>query len=345
MAVGLLPAVHIPSHAQTEPGHTGRALPETARRTTSDSFQLRCSQPGVVTCIGFDSPADFVTSKGGAGSSRWGIVAPSGTSDYTRATRDTSVKASGNSSLRFTIPSNSGADTSGSFFTNFSTDLSVQFGGNQEFYVQWRQRFSPEFVNTVFTGGGGWKQVIIGTGDQPGLPYSSCSALETVVQNTYQRGFPQMYNSCVPSSAHGPYDPFQEPYGAYDFKLENGRPAPFCLYSQGYTSYFAPTGNCFPYVANEWLTFQVQVKIGPRVGDVFQNSYVTLWGARDGKPSELIIQWGPYSLNAGSPADNQRYGKVWLLPYDTGKDPSQTHPTAYTWYDELIISRNKIADP
>jgi hypothetical protein len=89
----------------------------------------------------------------------------------------------------------------------------------------------------------------------------------------------------------------------------------------------------------------VQVKIGPRVGDVFQNSYVTLWGAREGRPSELIITWGPYSLNAGNPTDNERYGKVWLLPYNTGKDPSQSHAPAYTWYDELIISRNRVADP
>jgi len=44
-------------------------------------------------------------------------------------------------------------------------------------------------------------------------------------------------------------------------------------------------------------------------------------------------------------ADNWKFGKIWLLPYDTGKDPSQSHPTAFTWYDELIISRTQIADP
>jgi len=37
------------------------------------------------------------------------------------ATRDTSVKASGDSSLKFTIPANSGSDSAGSYFTNFST--------------------------------------------------------------------------------------------------------------------------------------------------------------------------------------------------------------------------------
>jgi hypothetical protein len=40
-----------------------------------------------------------------------------------------------------------------------------------------------------------------------------------------------------------------------------------------------------------------------------------------------------------------KYGKIWLLPYNTGKDPRQAHPTAYTWYDELIISKRRIPDP
>jgi len=211
--------------------------------------------------------------------------------------------------------------------------------------VQWRQRFSPEFVSTVYAGGGGWKQAIIGTGDKPGQLYSSCSSLETVVQNTYHRGLPVMYNSCTGSTSHRPYDSFDEPFGAYDFKLQNARPFPYCLYSQKNTSYFAPTGNCFGYVANEWLTFQVRIKTGPRVNDEFSNSYVTLWVARQGQPSVPVIEWGPYNLTAGSPTLDQKFGKVWLLPYNSYKDSTVTNPTAYTWYDELIISRSRIADP
>ena len=334
----------------------GGATTETPSQTTSAAsaplstadFATRCAQPGVIKCVGFDDVADFNTGTGGTNGAygqNYGIIPPSGTSDYTRATRDTSVKASGNSALKFTIPSNSGADTSGTWFTNFSKDLAIQFDGNQEFFVQWRQRFSPEFIGTQYDGAGGFKQIIIGTGDQPDKLFSSCSSLELPVHNYYQSGFPVMYNSCAGSSAHGPYDGFYEPLPPYDFKLQNGRDGAGCLYSMKNTSYFPPTGNCFGYVANEWLTFQIQVTIGPRVGDVFQNSYVTLWAARDGKPSELVIKWGPYSLTAGDPATNERYGKVWLLPYNTGKSAAQTHPTAYTWYDELIISRNKIADP
>jgi hypothetical protein len=313
------------------------------------NFQTRCAQPGVIKCVGFDDSSEFNIGSGGAGGAygqNAGIFPPSGTTDYTRATRDSGVKASGNSSLKFTIPANAGADTSGSYFTNFSTDRSVLFGENSEFYVQWRQRFSPEFIATKFAGGGGWKQVIIGTGDKPGGAFeTSCSSLETVVQNTSHRGFPQMYNSCSGSTSHGPYNPFEEPFPPYDFKLQNARPAPYCLYSQSGTGYLPPQGNCFGYFANEWMTFQVRIKTGPRVNDEFTNSYVTLWIAREGQASQQVIHWGPYNLTAGTPAENQKYGKVWLLPYNTGRSASTTNPVSYTWYDELVISRNPIPDP
>ena len=106
-----------------------------------------------------------------------------------------------------------------------------------------------------------------------------------------------------------------------------------------------PTGNCFGYFPNEWMTFQIRIKTGPRMNDEWTNSFVTLWMAREGQPSQAVITWGPYNLSAGSAADNLKYGKVWLLPYQTNKDPSQATATAFTWYDELIISRTQIADP
>jgi hypothetical protein len=313
------------------------------------SFSDRCAQSGVLRCIGFDAASDFNIGSGGnngAYGQNFGIIPPWGTADYTLAARDTSVKASGASSIKFTIPANSGSDSSGSFFANFTADLSVRFGGDSEFYVQWRQRFSPELIATKFAGGGGWKQLIVGTGDAPGSPfYPSCTALETVVQNIDHRGFPAMYNSCTGSASHGPYDPFEERFGSFDFKLQNARGAPYCLYSQSTTSYFAPMGNCFGYTANEWMTFQMRVQTGPRVGNEFKNSFITLWVAREGRSSELVYNWGPYNLAAGPDGSNESYGKVWLLPYNTNKSSAATNPVSYTWYDELIISRNKIADP
>jgi hypothetical protein len=264
---------------------------------------------------------------------------------------DTSTKASGNSSLKFTIPSNIGSNM-GSYWTNFSDDLSVQFGANADFYIQWRQRFSPEMLSTYYQGGGGWKQAIIGSGDKTGCSSSnqtnctsSCTTLETVTQNTNQRGFPQMYNSCTGSTSHGPYRGFEEPFGASDFKLENAMPSPYCLYSQSWSlgTPASGTGNCFVYRPNEWMTFQVHIHTGNFVTDEWQNSHVDMWVAREGQPAVQVFNYGPTALSAGT--QGERFGKIWLLPYHTGKSSSQVTPTAYTWYDELIISTQWIPMP
>lgn len=322
-----------------------------ASGNSNADYQARCSAGGVVICVGFDLPSDIAGTYG----------APSGilpSSSGMAPTLDTTVKASGASSLMFTIPANAAADTSGSYWTNFSSDLSKQFGQNSDFFVQWRQRFSPEFLDSNPPGAGGWKQVIAGTGDVTGCTEStsangkcstSCSNLEVVTLDTNQRGFPQMYNSCSGSASHEPYDPFEQPYGAFDFKMQNAMASPFCLYSQGQTSpvtYFPPTGNCFGYFPNEWMTFQMEIQTGPWVNGEFQNSHVNLWIAREGQPSVQVFNWGPYNLSADpSSATAQMYGKVWLLPYNTGRDATITNPVGYTWFDELIVSTQKIADP
>jgi hypothetical protein len=312
-------------------------------------FEARCAAEGVLVCVGFDEDSELAGTFGDVRGILVGDVTPE---------LDSSTKASGASSLKFTIPTNSGPGASGSYFANFSEDLTVQFDGEARFFVQWRQRFSLDFIMTDYEGGGGWKQAIIGVGDQPGCSpdnavsiagggncATSCTELETVVQNTRQRRFPQMYNSCSGSTSHGPYDPFEEPFRDFDFKLQNARPDPYCLYTQDLETYFPPTGNCFGYAADEWMTFQVEIATGPREGDEFKDSEVRLWVAREGQPSELVVDWGPYDLTAGDPASNLRFGKVWLLPYHTDKSDTQAHPTAHTWYDELIVSSERIADP
>lgn len=306
----------------------------TATPPPSD-FTTRCQAAGVVRCVGFDQASDIAGSYG----SNTGI-----TSGATTPTLDSTIKASGNSSVKFAVPASAGADTSGSYFANFSSDLATQFGAGETFYIQWRQRFTPEFISS--NAGTGWKQAIIGTGDKsPTQLYSSCTDLEVVTVNGSNRKFPQMYNSCSGSSSHEAFDPFNEPFGSSDFKMQNARPSPYCLYSQSSTGYFPPNGNCFGYFAIEWMTFQVGITLGSRVGNEFANSRVKLWVAREGQPSQLVIDWGPYNLSAGSATENQKFGKIWLLPYNTNRSASQTYTASATWYDELIISRNFIADP
>lgn len=290
----------------------------TGQRGQGADFMTRCHAPGVIRCVGFDSPADTDSH----------IFPPWGQT-HKRAMVVSDMKASGTGSLRFDIPSNSAADTSGSFWLNFSDDLSRQFGEGSEFYVQWRQRFSSDFLNTAYAGGGGWKQIVIGEGDRPGVTAYSCTQLEIVVVNSYHLGYPEMYHSC----------------GGKDGQYEG-------LYRKSGAAYHP----------NEWMTFQIHIKIGTwykNDGNYHQDSTVQLWVAREGYPSELVVDLSPepatmfgvkipgtgtgYDLANNDPA--AKYGKLWLLPYNTHKDPSVAYPPAYTWYDELIISSVKVMDP
>ena len=278
---------------------TNEAGLDLPRRT----FEERCAQPAVVKCIGFDSPEQtdpFIFPPYGATGKRARVV--------------TDVKASGAGSLRFEIPSNTAADTSGSFWQNFSDDLSIQFGEGEEFYVQWRQRFSREFLDTFYEGGSGWKQAIIGEGDRPGKTVYSCSELEIVVQNTDQRSAAQMYHSC--GNKDGRYEPLDGQVRWIDYK------------------------------ADQWMTFQVFVKIGKwyrNDREYHRDSTIRLWVAEAGRPSRLAVDQTRYDIVNTQPA--VKYGKLWLLPYHTGKSPAQRHAVGYTWYDELIISRARIPDP
>jgi hypothetical protein len=337
------------STMRPDAAHADASLPPTNVDASPADFDTRCGAPGVVMCNGFDTSSDIA---GTYGSPR-GTLPSSG--DGMSPTIDTTQSASGTGSLLFTIPAQAGADQDGSFFTNFSPDLSVQFADNSDFYVQWRQRFDPHFLTDQYSGGEGWKQAIIGTGDRPGCTpstsaggdcSSSCSAPEVVPLNSYHRGFLEAYNSCTGSTSHGPYDPFEEPFGSEDFKLQNAMPSPYCLYSQGHTtppSFFPPAGDCMAYFPNEWMTFQVHIHVGAFVTDEYQNSHVDIWIARQGLASVEVLDWGPYALSAGT--DHETYGKIWLLPYDTGRDSSIAYTQTFTWYDELIVSRQRIADP
>jgi hypothetical protein len=324
---------------------------------STSNFAQRCAAAGVIRCFGFDSTADL----GGTYGNNFGRFNNGGACDLDSVTLcptiDTTVAASGGGSLKFVIPSRSGAGSSGQWFTNFTPDL-TQIGQNSHLYIQWQQRFSSVYLNTFYRVGAGWKLAIIGVGDTAGsgctpqntIPCApSCTTNDVVVQNTNLRGFPQMYNSCTGSASHGPYFPFEEggDFGkGFDIKFQNARLSPYCLYSQGVTNpktFFSPAGNCFPFVADEWMTFQVHIHTGPWVNGEYQNSHVDLWVSRTGQPSEQIIDFD-INISAGS-SPGEPFGKIWLLPYHTGKDASQVTDVGYTWYDELIISNQKISDP
>jgi hypothetical protein len=320
---------------------------------TSSDFDARKSAPGVVRYFDFDAPIPIYD---GGAPQNYKIDR----GNLTTATLDTAVKASGASSLRFDVPSGPGSsNAAGAFTGNFSADLKTRFGENSEFFVQWRQRFNAAMVDTQITTNdgspqGGIKMLGLEAGDYvaPTLPYgirqyNACEAIGVLVQTYYQTRWPIAYNSCTGSASHGPYSGFGEV--VHDTPgwelLQNGIPNQGCSYS-------ASRAGCFKWVADEWMTFEVRVKTGPRVNGEFQNSEVQLWAARENKPPQLLINWRPgiggyFPLTATDPntGDEQSFGKVWLLPYMTATNETVAHPLMTTWYDELIISRQAIKFP
>ena len=144
VAIGVLAT---PLAAQVPPpGKTGKL----AATMPQGDFDKRKFGPGVIRYFDFDSAAQL------GGGYRANVGTFSGTS--TAPQLDSSVKASGTSSLLFTAPSQSAQGGAGLWFGNFSTDLRTRFGENSEFFVQWRQRFNKEFVETIFVGKDGRPQ-------------------------------------------------------------------------------------------------------------------------------------------------------------------------------------------
>jgi len=284
-------------------------------------FQARCAAPGVLKCVGWDSPSDFIPASGGGGYADGLYPADDGT--Y-QGTMDTAIKSSGAGSLKFTIRPFTGSNAAGYWMAAFGPDTNrAKFGAHSTFYVQWRQRFSPEMLNFKWNtvSNEGWKLIIM----YP-VPGPSCTATQLVMENTYQENIAQGYTEC----------------GARGLYTNNGKP-PY-LHEQG--DYNCPYGgpyagpNCFVFPANTWLTFYWQVQIG----DWGQpNSYIQAWVAPEGRPLKKFLNLPNFVLNRENPGDG--FNEIQLTSYLSGKNPALRNPMAHTWYDELIISRQPITAP
>lgn len=286
------------ANQQSKPVHALAAAKE------ERSFQVRCAAPGVIKCVGFDSQQDISPHLSAA----WdGVI---------RGTLDTSVYADGGGSLKFTIPPHSAANTSGIWSVRMGRD----FGEESTFFVQWFQRFSPELLRTVYKSNG-FKQHIFWHGLG-----GSCTDVQLVTENTYGRGFPQMYTAC---GARG---------------LEVTRPDGDVQLEQGDYNCFYRSQNphdCAMYRPNEWMTFYYEVHIGKWDQP---SSTIKAWVAYEGQPLRQFINLSNFVISNDSPG-TKAFRQIDLLPYQTDKDSGANHPTAYTWYDDLIISTDPIPAP
>jgi hypothetical protein len=236
----------------------------TTTRADDADFQARCSAPGVIKCVGFDSPAEISP----------GVNLFRSWDKQYRGMADTSIKSSGASSLRFEVPPFSAANTSGYSLW----DMGQQFGPGSTFYVQFRQRVSQAMLDTDFQSDG-WKQIII---HREG---ASCGNVELTTQNQYNRGFPIMYTDCGSRS-------MKETLGGGDYRLQQGDYE--CFYKT------QPAG-CATYRANQWMTFSYRVTIG-EWGTATSSIYA--WIAYEGEPLKQWIKRDNFLLKYGeSPAD------------------------------------------
>jgi hypothetical protein len=312
-------------------------------------WQRRSTAPGVVIAVGFDDIREWAKySFDTSGCNPAYQVELDGRTAGCRANAfDTAQHASGAGSVRFDIPSRSGQGVGGNIAIPFGDYARNQFGENSEFWVSWRQRMTPYFIEHRYAAIGGgttaFKQVILAQGDmEPGITGYACSENQIVVVSSRKASrYPTSYMECVR------YVPFAE-------------------------------GRRLAYRPDQWTTYTMHVRTGP-VGSAvssstrklqpgFVDSLYELYVAYEGedyqlaqRQEHLVIPRGQYYVggdpnlkssykpksgfvpNDGHPL--ARFGKLWLLPYMTNKSKDEDTQPASTWYDEVIVSRCPIAAP
>jgi hypothetical protein len=275
-------------------------------------FATRCAAAGVLKCVGFDTAASVAPATWPAPGTypvRQGQATQS-------PVFDADVKSSGAGALKFILPGRTGSDVAG----QWRQDLGMNFGPGSTFYIQFRQRFSSEMLSIRWADfSGSFKQVIFHNFE------ATCSDVELTTQNNYNNNIPIMYTDC----------------GARGMWTNNGVP-PYLLQQGDYNCAYDNEGSssCFHYSANEWLTFYYKITLG-NWGQA--SSTIQAWVAREGQPFKQWVNMPNFRLNNTTPGKNYDY--LTLLPYMTDKNSGVDHVTAYTWYDDLIVSTRPIAPP
>lgn len=259
---------------------------------------------------------------------------------------DTTVKADGNSSLKFTIVNGSFQGDSGWYDWNFKTPgtASGLFGNGQEFFIQYKIRLGTG-MSGKFSNGGGIKHDITTQGDSATAQANDCgdSPTEVVTVQDQNAAFdgPEVYVNCNGAGS----GPLFLQGKATEIVLGGIANSNFLDQDAGGCPHYSGRGiplndpTCFNYVENEWFTVQKHIKIGA-FGST--NSVVEQWFAHANNPSVLATNASDAALlNTGGSLTNE-YGKISLTPYDTS---ATFNVDSAVWYDDLIISTRRIPDP
>lgn len=218
--------------------------------------------------------------------------------------------------------------------------LPREFGANSSFRMQWQQRFNQAFISTVFRTSGG---------SYPGIKLAIVSAFEAsspweklVVSTMDQHKFPFLYRYDQNGNTSNIQPNIGNPPVDFDWQPKLGQ-APTCLYTKtGATPQGQAVAGCETLVADQWITFDLEADTGNPIPntntwDCEMRLYMTVNGVR-----KLVIRYGP-----GTPGYTGRNARpwtgVWLAPYMTDRDGSQSFPvTPSAWYREVIVDDKTI---
>lgn len=305
----------------------------TEKPAVKDDIADLCRLPGVFMCDDFEDPAKVQ-----------GTIQAGGNSVKPEVSFDQAF--SGKGSLRFRIPSNSGADSSGSYYKSISSAIGHKIRPGQSLYIRFRQKMDTNAVNLKRAfGGTGFKHFIVWDGS------SSCTTLQYVLASLYYK-FPIVYTSCG-SGKHG----FHPTLSNGDILLQSG-PNALSL-GEAYQNYLLPlateyrcsyredkakpgAAKCSYYKEEQWMTYYVEMKLGD-FGK--PNSTMKVLVGYEGEPMKYTIHSTTGTFNHNGKPETDGFSHFLLTPYQTGKDKTVVHPDAYMWVDDLVLSTEPLPIP
>lgn len=286
-----------------------------ASEQATNDYAVRCSHPSVLQCNGFESTAETVHNT---------FVFPDGGGTF-RESLDTSVKASGASSLKFNLPAGSSSPNISGYWR--SAAWSQTFSQNSTFYAQYRFRITSSMLTNLSQWNSQWKIAIL---HYEGVTCGGIELTHKVRSNSNR--FLEAYTGCGTPGLY--LDD-----GTNIWLQQGANPKPT---GDGYwCPYPAPNGSdCFYLTGETWYTVYWKVQIGTWGA---ANSTVQAWMATDGGSYQQIINLSNFTLSSnGTPS--QGYNRMDFLPYMTSLSTSASS-SADIWYDEWIVSTGEIAAP
>jgi hypothetical protein len=212
------------------------------------------------------------------------------------------------------------------------------FGMNSQLRARWKMEANDAFINTVFrmAGGGypGIKMMIFCSLAASSDPEKF--VLSTMDQHKFPQGYRYGWDTGMTENFQTAVD---DRATDFDWQPKQGQPAT-CLYSKtNATPQGVAVPGCDTLVANKIITLEVEIDTfgeapgtSGRAWDAEYRFYMTIDGVR-----KLVFDYGKTSRGY-KPRLAKPFTALWLVPYMTGRDLTQTFPTTPSvWYKDLVI--------